>query len=125
MSNDEIAKRLKDASESCIKHYEAWRVAQKSGETREALREAIHELRKVGARLEIEMAVSERDEMAAKPIPIPPHRSSRRQHKDHSSDDSDDNKGNVDPSGQSHGGGQRKPGGQQRRRRTGSDGQSE
>jgi hypothetical protein len=96
MSDDEIAKRLKDSSESCIKHYEAWRKDQKSGEAREALREAIHELRKVGARLEIEMAVSERDEMAAKPIPIPPHRASRRQKS---------GKGGDDSHGGNHGGG--------------------
>jgi hypothetical protein len=76
---DEIETRLKQASDNCIKHYEAWRKEKKNGEAIEALREAIHELRKVGARLEIEMAVSERDELGAKPIPIPPHRSSKRQ----------------------------------------------
>jgi len=47
-------------------------------ETRESLLEAVHELRKVAARMEIEIAVSERDQMTQKPIPIPPHRSSRK-----------------------------------------------
>jgi hypothetical protein len=74
---DEIEKRLSDASEACIKSYSAWRKNPKEGKNREELMEAVHELRKVAARLEIGIAISERDEMAAKPIPIPPHRSSR------------------------------------------------
>jgi len=86
---DEIEKRLSEASGACIKSYTAWRKDPKEGKNREELMEAVHELRKVGARLEIEIAVSERDEMAAKPIPIPPHRSSRRGGgEDHGSDDS-------------------------------------
>jgi hypothetical protein len=40
----------------------------------EALQVAIHELRKVASRLEIDVAVSERDQMAARHIPIPSHR---------------------------------------------------
>lgn len=74
---DEIEKRLRETSENCFKSYEAWRKDQKSGEVRESLQDAIHELRKVASRLEIELAVSERNEMAQKPIPIPPHRDAK------------------------------------------------
>lgn len=90
-ATDEIEKRLSDASESCIKSYAAWRKAPKESSSRESLMEAVHELRKVAARLEIEIAISERDEMAARPIPIPPHRSSRRG----GGEGGDDNIGNV------------------------------
>jgi len=89
---DEIEKRLSETSEACIKSYAAWRKDPKESSSRESLMEAVHELRKVAARLEIEIAISERDEMAAKPIPIPPHRSSRR---GGGNDGSDDNIGNV------------------------------
>ncbi|MBI4031928.1 MAG: hypothetical protein HY370_09645 [Proteobacteria bacterium] len=99
---DEIEKRLSEASEACVKSYAAWRKDPKEGGSREVLMEAVHELRKVAARLEIEIAISERDEMAAKPIPIPPHRSSRRG----GNDGSDDNIGNVmEAGGGSMGGG--------------------
>lgn len=74
---DEIDKRLREAAEGCIKAYETWAKSRKNFEAREALQEAVHELRKVSARLEIEMAASERDEMAQRPIPIPSHRASR------------------------------------------------
>lgn len=94
---DEIEKRLSETSEACVKSYAAWRKDPKEGTNREVLMEAVHELRKVAARLEIEIAISERDEMAAKPIPIPPHRSSRRGGGNDIGPD--DNIGNVADSG--------------------------
>lgn len=77
--SDDIEQRLKEATEKCLETHAAWNKDQKNSNLRESLMDAVHELRKVAARLEIEIAVSERDEMAAKPIPIPPHRSKRRQ----------------------------------------------
>lgn len=98
---DEIEQRLRASTDACIKSYESWRAKEKDGAAREALMEAVHELRKVASRLEIEMAVSERNEMAGKPLPIPPHRSSRRpRNPGEANDDMDDNAGNVDPSSQ-------------------------
>lgn len=98
---DEIEQRLRASTDACITSYEAWRSKQKDGAAREALLEAVHELRKVASRLEIEMAVSERNEMAGKPLPIPPHRSSRRPRgPGEGGDDMDDNAGNVDPAQQ-------------------------
>lgn len=73
----EIKERLKTTSEACLKCYEAWDGNDKDIKARESLQDAIHELRKVASRLEIELAISERDQMAQKPIPIPPHRDSR------------------------------------------------
>ncbi len=76
---DEIKQRLKDASDACIATYEAWRGKSSEAGAREALQEAVHELRKVAARLEIELAVSDRKSQGNEPIPIPSHRASRRQ----------------------------------------------
>ena len=71
---DEIETRLKESADACVKAYQNWSSQKKNFEAREKLQEATHELRKVAARLEIEIAVSERDEMTQRPIPIPPHR---------------------------------------------------
>lgn len=90
---EEIEKRLKDATDVCLKCHEEWNKNKKDSKAREALMEAVHELRKVAARLEIEIAISERDEMASKPIPIPAHRSQNKKKRDH--DDGNDNAGNV------------------------------
>ncbi|AGH98388.1 hypothetical protein [Micavibrio aeruginosavorus] len=114
---DEIDKRLRDTADTCIKVYETWAGNKKDLDAREKLQEAIHELRKVAARLEIEIATSERDQMASRPLPIPPHRSSRR--RDNGPED-DDNAGNMAEghqgggNRQSHnqGGGNGQPGGQ-------------
>jgi hypothetical protein len=107
---DEIEKRLRDATDSTVKFYSAWRTQQKDGKAREELMEAVHELRKIAARLEIEIAVSERNEMSAKPIPIPPHRASRkRPGEGHEGGDDEGNGGNNQPNfnRQESGGGDR------------------
>lgn len=95
---DDIEKRLKEATENCLKTHAEWNKDKKDGKLREDLMEAVHELRKVAARLEIDIAVSERNEMASKPIPIPAHRSNKRKQEDNK----DDNRGN---SGGNEGGG--------------------
>ncbi len=74
---EETQTRLKSAAEACITAYDVWGNSKKNAEARERLQEAVHELRKVAARLEIEMASSERDEMTQRPIAVPPHRASR------------------------------------------------
>jgi hypothetical protein len=89
---DEVEKRLREVSDVCVKAYLEWHSKKKDAESREALQDAIHELRKVSARLEIEIAVSERDEMQSRPIPIPPHRATRKGGQD---DDEGDNAGNF------------------------------
>lgn len=114
---DEIAQRLKTASESCIQCYEAWEGKKKDTAVREALLEAVHDLRKVAARLEIEIAVSERDERASKPLPIPPHRSSQKRPQNNDDDgvQPQNNSGNHGEEGGNGGGNRTKV---QRRRRT-------
>ena len=75
---DEIERRLREVSDTCVKAYLDWQASKKDLGSREVLQDAIHELRKVSARLEIEIAVSEREEMQSRPIPIPPHRATRK-----------------------------------------------
>lgn len=92
---DEIEQRLRESTDTCIKSYEAWRGNQKNEEARENLAEAIHELRKVASRLEIEIAVSEREQMGGRPLPIPPHRSSRKMQSGEEGGFADDDIGNT------------------------------
>lgn len=113
---DEIEKRLREGSESCFNCYEAWRKNKKDHKSIEALQEAIHELRKVASRLEIELAISERDDMAQRPIPIPPHRDAQRRGGPQENDAQDFNEDNFNqqqpqrgPRPQHHQGGQRRP----------------
>ncbi len=87
--SDEIKNRLQETTANCIKRYESWVGDKKNADAREALQDAVHEVRKVASRLEIELAVHERDIMASKPIPIPPHRDARGRHQN-----ADDDKGN-------------------------------
>ena len=104
---EDIRDRLKNASEECLKCYEAWSGNDKDDKIRESLQDAIHELRKVSSRLEIELAISERDQMTQKPIPIPPHRDAKKRiHKGNHNSDDNDNRGNSnqgDNSGASSG----------------------
>ena len=107
--------RLKEASEICIKSYEAWEDNQKESKTRESLQESIHELRKVVSRVEIEIAMSERDKTNSKPLPIPSHRSQSKKEGGHESilpdgghtEGSNGNGGK--PSGGRSGGGTKRP----------------
>lgn len=75
---DDISKRLEETSAACAKALEAWNKDKKDREARGELQESVHELRKVASRIEIDVAVSERDEMTQKPIPIPSHRDAHR-----------------------------------------------
>ena len=75
----DLQDRLKEASEKCLTAYEAWGADNKKMDERETLQESIHDLRKVVSRLEIEIAISERDKVNSKPLPIPSHRSQNKQ----------------------------------------------
>lgn len=79
---EDTLQRLKDSSEAAIKAYEVWGNSRKNQDARDRLQEAVHELRKVSARLEIEVAVSERDEMTQRPLPVPPHRAAKNRSPD-------------------------------------------
>ena len=92
MEEDDISKRLKETASQCGEALDAWLKDKKDNKTRSALQEAVHELRKVSSRLEIELAISERDEMTQKPIPIPSHRDSHKR-----VGDKNDNRGNRAP----------------------------
>lgn len=75
---EEIEKRLRETTDACIKSFENWVKQSKNLESRESLMETMHEVRKVISRVEIEIAISERDRLGSRPLPIPPHRSSRK-----------------------------------------------
>lgn len=75
---DEIKDRLKQAADACAKAYDTWRAKTTEHSSREALMETVHELRKVAARLEIELAVADRQQNPNDPIPIPSHRAAGR-----------------------------------------------
>lgn len=105
---DEIKQRLSTATDACIKAYEAWRAKSSDHSARETLQEAVHELRKVAARLEIELAVSDRKAQGADPIPIPAHRAARRQGVSEAEGGDDDSRANRAPAG-NQGGGPRRP----------------
>ena len=74
---DEIEARLRSASTACVGAYRAWRQPAIEDAHR-GLADAVHELRKVVARIEIELAASRRDEHALQPIPLPLHRAAQR-----------------------------------------------
>ncbi len=109
---DEVAQRLKETSDACMKAYDTWSKAQSNVEHREALAESVHELRKVASRLEIQMAVSERDESVAERISIPEHKARKRR----GPEVSDDDVGNSNDDGGN--GGNRSGGNGQRRQRS-------
>lgn len=67
--------RIQETGAACIASYESWDSDKKNVNNRETLQETIHELRKALARVEIEIATSERDASSSKRIPVPTHRS--------------------------------------------------
>lgn len=56
---EEIQTRLKETSAACDEAYVAWIADKKSISAQQSLAEAVHELRKVASRLEIDLAVVE------------------------------------------------------------------
>jgi len=96
MAMDEIEQRLRESADHCFTSYAAWRANEQEASTREALQDAVHELRKVASRVEIELAISERKEMAQKPIPIPPHRDARGRHQSAPEGEDGDDIGNME-----------------------------
>lgn len=74
---DAVEGRLRDTARSCLVAYRGWRT-QPGEQSIQALSDALHDLRKALARIEIDISASRRDEQAQRPIPIPAHRASRR-----------------------------------------------
>jgi len=74
---DEVEGRLRETARVCLASYRGWRQTPGEGSL-QALSDAVHELRKALARIEIDMSASRREEQAIRPIPIPSHRASRR-----------------------------------------------
>lgn len=118
---DEIESRLRESTDAFIKSFENWVKQSKNLESRESLMEAMHEVRKVVSRVEIEIAISERDRLGSRPLPIPPHRSQRKSANAEVSDDignfNSDDDGDDDRQDLSGGNGGPKPRPQQTRSR--------
>jgi len=74
----DVKQRLQETTMSCLEAYDKWSDDQQDSSNRESLQEAVHELRKVAARLEIDIALSDRDGGRNKSIPIPKHRSASK-----------------------------------------------
>ncbi|MGQ0528143.1 MAG: hypothetical protein ACT4OY_08990 [Alphaproteobacteria bacterium] len=96
---EEIETRLRETSDECLKNFVAWKADQKNATAREGLHDAIHELRKVASRLEIELAISERDQQGLKPMAIPPHRDSQNRSHEVEQDMPDFNGPDMDNNG--------------------------
>ena len=98
---DEITQRLQECSAKCVDAYENWHGNKKDPKARGTLHDAVHELRKVSSRLEIELATSDREEGAQKPMPIPQNRNARGRRNDNAGNNEQNNaeKGNA-PKGQ-------------------------
>jgi len=76
-SPEDVETRLRTCGDRCITAYQQWRGTP--GETSlQELGDAVHEMRKVMSRLEIEMSGSRREERTMRPIPIPVHRAVRQ-----------------------------------------------
>ena len=74
---DAIEARLRETARACLVAYRGWR--QGPAETGlQTLNDAVHDLRKVLARIEIDMSASRREEQALRPIPVPQHRAARQ-----------------------------------------------
>jgi hypothetical protein len=72
----ETKQRLQESAQNCYKAYEEW-ISNRGTTQQEALQEALHELRKVTCRLEIDLAINDRQDSSSRPLPIPQHRSAR------------------------------------------------
>ncbi|MGH1403470.1 MAG: hypothetical protein ACRBDL_04445 [Alphaproteobacteria bacterium] len=90
---DEIQTRLQETSQNCLAAYNEWVGQKQDSKAQEGLGSAIHELRKVSSRLEIELAISERDQMTSKPLPIPAHRANNKKGNGAPADASDNGDG--------------------------------
>jgi hypothetical protein len=74
---DVVEARLRETARGCLSAYRSWR--QTPGENSiQTLSDAVHDLRKALARIEIDMLAARREEQVARPIPIPAHRAARR-----------------------------------------------
>ena len=76
--DSDIQARLNDTSEKCLDAFITWSSKTQDKKSQEELHAAIHASRKVLSRLEIELAMSEREQITSKPLPVPSHRSNTR-----------------------------------------------
>lgn len=76
MTEVTIEERLRETSAVCLDAFISWEKDKKNVTASKVLHAAVHELRKVASRLEIELAASERDNGKQKQIKPPVHKTS-------------------------------------------------
>lgn len=81
MNAEKTAMRLQETAAKCLSSLDAWNKDLNNFEARENLLEAVHELRKVTSRLEIDIAMNDQRAANAKTIPIPEHKSKTEKRK--------------------------------------------
>ncbi|PCI01764.1 MAG: hypothetical protein COB76_00480 [Alphaproteobacteria bacterium] len=77
-----VEQRLQETAATCLSSLEAWKENLKDDDAKAKLQNAVHELRKVCARLEVDIAMNDRTNTNAKRIPIPEHKSTMSKRKD-------------------------------------------
>lgn len=75
MNAETTSQRLQETAAKCLSSLDAWNNDLTDENARETLQDAVHELRKVTSRLEIDIAMNDRKNTNAKPMPIPEHKS--------------------------------------------------
>lgn len=77
-----LADRLQETAAMALSRLETWKKDLKDEPATEKLLEAVHELRKVCSRIEIDIALNDRIRTNAKRIPIPEHKSKMEKRSD-------------------------------------------
>jgi hypothetical protein len=67
--------RMDEAARACAEAYRAWKSQSADGKGAQSLSDAVHDLRKVIARMEIELSASRREEV--RPLPVSAYRANR------------------------------------------------
>ena len=77
-----VEQRLQESAAACLSSLSEWKKNLKDDDAKQALLGAVHDLRKVRARLEVDVAMNDRTNTNAKHIPIPEHKSKMEKRKD-------------------------------------------
>lgn len=81
MNTENTSLRLQEAAAKCLSSLDAWNKDLNNETARDTLLESVHELRKVTSRLEIDIAMNDRQVTNAKPLPLPEHKSKMERNK--------------------------------------------
>lgn len=77
-----VEQRLQESAAECLSSLSKWKANLKDDDAKQALLGSVHELRKVCARIEVDVAMNDRTNTNSKHIPIPEHKSKTEHRKD-------------------------------------------